>query len=377
MKLLKIIFLVIISLVITSRAIAQVPYSIELKQRAYLGEPDAMHQLSVAYRVGKGVTKDVDRANYWLERASEEGNPNAIATMELLGNTTSLSDAKRRELAAVEKHERERLLKAKEEQRLAEERRKQEEQRLAEERSRQEELKKQVKKQTFTANGVSFTMVEVQGGTFTMGGTSEQGSDAKSSEKPAHKVTLSSYYIGETEVTQELWQAVMGKNPSKFKGDKHPVEKVSWDDCQKFITKLNEMTGKNFRLPTEAEWEFAARGGSKSRGYKYSGSNNLNDVAWLDNNSYDKMANIPSYGSTHAVGTKQSNELGLYDMSGNVWEWCGDNWYNYSGIPSNYSSNYVNRGGGWDDNAKQCRVSNRNRRSLDLRGDNLGLRLAL
>ncbi|MBQ0015371.1 MAG: formylglycine-generating enzyme family protein, partial [Bacteroidales bacterium] len=150
-------------------------------------------------------------------------------------------------------------------------------------------------------------MVEVSGGTFKMGATSEQGSDAWNDEKPVHNVTLSSYYIGLTEVTQELWQAVMGSNPSYFKGLYRPVENVSWDDCQTFISRLNSLTGKNFRLPTEAEWEFAARGGTKSRGYKYSGSNTLDDVAWHVGNSGDK---------THDVGTKAPNELGIYDMSG-------------------------------------------------------------
>ena len=128
---------------------------------------------------------------------------------------------------------------------------------------------------TFTVNGVKFTMVPVEGGTFTMGATSEQGSDAEEYEKPAHKVTLSDYYIGQTEVTQALWKAVMGSNPSDSKGDNLPVEQVSWDDCQVFIQNLNQLTGKQFRLPTEAEWEYAARGGRKSRGYKYAGGNNL------------------------------------------------------------------------------------------------------
>ncbi len=164
-------------------------------------------------------------------------------------------------------------------------------------------------KQTFTVNGVSFTMVRVEGGSFTMGATDEQVSEAWYDEKPSHQVTLSTYSIGETEVTQELWQAVMGSNPSNFKGAKLPVEEVSWNDCKKFIKKLNKKTGKTFRLPTEAEWEYASRGGSKSKGYKYSGSNDIESVAWYTSNSGSK---------THDVATKQSNELGLYDMSGNV-----------------------------------------------------------
>ena len=154
-------------------------------------------------------------------------------------------------------------------------------------------------------------MVEVRGGTFTMGATSEQEVDAFGDEKPAHEVTLSDYYIGKTEVTQALWKAVMGNNPSYFEGENLPVECISWHDCKTFISKLNALTGKNFRMPTEAEWEYAARGGSKSRGYKYSGSNTLDDVAWYSGNSDSE---------THEVGTKSPNELGLYDMSGNVSE---------------------------------------------------------
>ncbi|MBR4803710.1 MAG: SUMF1/EgtB/PvdO family nonheme iron enzyme, partial [Bacteroidales bacterium] len=149
--------------------------------------------------------------------------------------------------------------------------------------------------QTFTVKGVTFKMIRVQGGTFRMGCTSEQGSECWDEESPAHSVTLSDYYIGETEVTQELWQAVMGNNPSSFKGSSNPVERVSWEDCQEFITRLNSLTGYNFRLPTEAEWEYAARGGRKSQGYKYSGSNTLGNVAWYDGNSGNK---------THPVKTK-------------------------------------------------------------------------
>ena len=172
--------------------------------------------------------------------------------------------------------------------------------------------------ETFTVNGVSFKMIGVEGGTFQMGATPEQESPYDG-EKPVHSVTLSSYSIGETEVTQALWKAVMGGNPSEFIGDNLPVEQVSWNDCHTFITKLNQLTGKTFRLPTEAEWEYAARGGDRSNGYQYSGSNDLDEVAWyLDNSS----------STTHPVGTKQANELGIYDMSGNVCEWCQD-WYGY------------------------------------------------
>ena len=227
--------------------------------------------------------------------------------------------------------------------------------------------------QTFTVNGVRFTMVPVEGGTFTMGATSEQGSDAEDDEKPAHQVTLSDYYIGQTEVTQALWKVVMGSNPSGHKGDNLPVELVSWDDCQEFIQKLNQLTGKQFRLPTEAEWEYAARGGRKSRGYKYAGDNDIGSVAWYDVNSGT---------GTHPVAAKQANELGIYDMSGNVWEWCGD-WYgDYQSSsqsdpqgPSSGSSR-VYRGGSYYFDARICRVSYRINSTPDYRDGNLGLRLS-
>lgn len=219
-----------------------------------------------------------------------------------------------------------------------------------------------------TVNGVSFTMIKVEAGTFQMGSTS-----GRDNEQPVHQVTLTNdYYIGETEVTQELWQAVMGSNPSYFKGSKLPVEQVSWNECQTFIAKLNELTGKNFRLPTEAEWEFAARGGNASQGYTYSGSNTVGDVAWYSSNSSSK---------THEVATKAPNELGIYDMSGNVWEWCQD-WYgsynseaqtNPTGPAS--GSSRVYRGGSWYNYDGYCRVACRYRATLPTYYY-LGLRLA-
>ena len=224
-----------------------------------------------------------------------------------------------------------------------------------------------------TVKGVTFNMIKVDGGTFTMGATSEQ-KKPDNDENPTHQVTLSSYYIGETEVTQELWKAVMREKPSNFKGDNLPVEKVSWEDCQRFIGKLNGLTGKSFRLPTEAEWEYAARGGNRSNHTQYSGGSNIDDVAWYRGNSGSK---------THPVKTKKPNELGLYDMSGNVYEWCQD-WYGSYG--SNAQTNptgpargfcRVCRGGGWGYGEVFCRSSDRYYFS---RGDsygNLGLRLAL
>ena len=232
-------------------------------------------------------------------------------------------------------------------------------------------VKKKGMNETIKVGDVEFVMVHVEGGTFTMGATSEQGSDADSDEKPAHSVTLSSYYIGQTEVTQALWKAVMGSNPSYFEGDNLPVERVSWEDCQEFVSKLNRLTGKNFRLPTEAEWEYAARGGGKSRGYKYSGSNTLGSVAWYDDNS------------GHPVGTKSSNELGLYDMSGNVWEWCQDWKGGYSSSTQtnpkgpNSGTYRVSRGGCWYYDASYCRVSFRDYFTPSISYYYLGLRLAL
>ena len=206
--------------------------------------------------------------------------------------------------------------------------------------------------ETFTVNDVSFKMITVSGGTFTMGATPEQGIPDNVNFSfcyPTHQVTLSSFSIGETEVTQALWQAVMGNNPSYFADDlNRPVEQVSWNVCQAFITKLNEMTGRTFRLPTEAEWEFAARGGVKSKGYRYSGSDDLNAVGWYDGNCM---------GSTQPVAMLAPNELGLYDMTGNVQEFCQD-WFDmnyYSVSPStnptgpDYGDVRVKRGGCiWD-----------------------------
>ncbi len=228
--------------------------------------------------------------------------------------------------------------------------------------------------ETITVKGVSFNMIKVQGGTFTMGATAEQGSDAYDWEKPTHQVTLLDYYIGETEVTQELWKAVMGSNPSYFSGTNLPVEGVSWNDCQTFITKLNQLTGKKFRLPTEAEWEYAARGGQKSKGYKYAGSTTLSDVAWYGDNSSFK---------THPVKQKQANELGLYDMSGNVYEWCQDWLGRYSSNaqtnPTGQSSgsDRVIRGGSWFNSASGCRVADRYNNSPGGRSGSLGFRVVL
>lgn len=223
---------------------------------------------------------------------------------------------------------------------------------------------------TFTVNGESFDMVLVEGGTFVMGATSEQGSDSKENEKPPHEEKVDSFYMGKYEVTQKLWKAVIGAdlNSSSNTGcDDCPVEHVSWNDAQVFVTKLSILTNKSFRLPAEIEWEYAARGGKQSKGYKYSGSHNIDEVAWyIDNYQKSKYG---EKGTTHPVGMKKPNELGLYDMSGNVWEWCNDLYTKeyfqngksvHPGWP--FEGTYlflrrVLRGGSWGGSAKGCRVS--------------------
>ena len=229
---------------------------------------------------------------------------------------------------------------------------------------------------SFTVRGVDFNMVRVEHGRFQMG---SNGYLAYDDERPAHTVVLTSdYYLGQTEVTQALWQAVMNDNPSSFRGDSLPVEQVTWNDCQTFISRLNELTGQQFRLPSEAEWEYAARGGLLSRCSTYSGSDVVDEVAWYVANSGV---------ATHAVATLQPNELGIYDMGGNVWEWCQD-WYHagyYASaglvvtnpIGPDRGKGRVARGGGWRGGYRYCRVSYRNGCSPAFKSHYLGLRLAL
>ncbi len=238
---------------------------------------------------------------------------------------------------------------------------------------------------TETVSGIEFDIVYVKGGTFQMGATSEQGSDYDSDERPVHSVTLSDYYIGKFEVTQGLWEKVMGTtiHEQRIKagysstngvGSDYPMYYVNWEEAQEFCKKLSQLTGKTYVLPTEAQWEYAARGGVKSRGYKYSGSNTIGNVAWYDDNSSN---------STHPVATKQPNELGLYDMSGNVWEWCSD-WYGYyssesQSNPTGPSTGFLRvlRGGSWYSGARNCWVSSRNGNSPRYRDSIIGFRVVL
>ena len=229
-------------------------------------------------------------------------------------------------------------------------------------------LNKTVKKATSFAN--DYAMVMISGGTFQMG-----KNDSWLNLKPAHKVTLNTFYIGKYEVTQKQWKEVMGTNPSTFSGcDDCPVEQLSWNDIQIFINKLNDKTSFDFRLPTEAEWEFAARGGNLSRGYEYAGSNDYKAVAWYDSNSK---------GKPRQVGMKDSNEYGLYDMSGNILEWCQDyydeNYYKYS--PANNPKGPITgtyrvlKGGSWSFDYGNCQPAYRFYHSPEMPSEFSGFRL--
>lgn len=303
------------------------------RKAAENGHAQAQNYMGTIYYQGVGVTKSVKDAKYWWQKAADQGNEDAKEALRNLANA---------------------------------------------------EKKARATNQTFTVNGVSFEMIFVKGGTFTMGGTSEQGSDVFASEKPEHSVTLSDYHIGKYEVTQKLWMAVMGSNPSIYKGDNLPVERLSWNDAQEFIKKLNRLTGQKFRLPTEAEWEYAARGGNISKGYKYSGGNSIGLVAWYYENSENR---------THSVGSNWvSNELGIYDMSGNVAEFVNDWYHDYyyshtyqktpqvnpkGPTPNGYVDSHVVRGGDCWCDAKRCRVSTRDGLNPDSRGTFYGFRLAM
>jgi len=237
-----------------------------------------------------------------------------------------------------------------------------------------------------TTNPVLISLIEnmvyVDGGTFTMGAEGNQVSGAENDEYPPHKVIVSPFYMAKYPVTQKEFEAVMGYNPSLNKSPNNPVENVDWNDCQAFVESLNKKTGLGFTLPTEAEWEFAARGGNLSRGYRYSGSDNIDEVAWIDSNSGK---------TTHTVGSKKPNELGLYDMSGNVWEWCLDGYDSYNaryghnsvdGAPmidpmGRNESDKIGRGGSCLNPASFSRVANRDHDGVSKKYGNLGFRIAL
>ena len=248
---------------------------------------------------------------------------------------------------------------------------------LPEELNDAEEEEETIDKRFVTVGNVSFAMVSVTGGTFDLGATPEQGLYAAFDEKPSIQVSVSSFYLAEAPVTQALWIEIMGDNPSHFKGDNLPVERVSWEDCQEFIKRLNIQTGMKFRLPTEAEWEYAARGGQYSKHLKYAGANDntKSDYMWLKENSQSQ---------SHEIKTKLANELGLFDMSGNISEWCSD-WYfnsyanngeriNPKGPSSGVAKVY--RGGSWDDKPMNCRVSKRFSMNPIFKNKLVGLRLA-
>ena len=223
---------------------------------------------------------------------------------------------------------------------------------------------------------VALEMVFVEGGAFMMGSADSEATFDR--EKPQHNVQLPSFFIGKYPVTQQQWEAIMGTNPSRFNGPKRPVEKVSWNDIiSEFLPAIRDRTGNEFRLPTEAEWEFAARGGIRCMGYIYSGSDQLDQVGWYTENSGNE---------THSGGQLMANELGLFDMSGNVWEWCEDDWHkNYDHAPKDgkawvdnpRASERVLRGGCYWSDAVSCRSTGRYRYAPSGRGGGIGFRLAL
>lgn len=238
-------------------------------------------------------------------------------------------------------------------------------------------------------------MINVEGGDFTMGGTDEQGDDRFNNELPTHRIHVNSFLIGETEVTQELWRTVMDCEPTDRggwtteygRGDHFPAYRVSWNDAQEFIRRLNALTNKEFRLPTEAEWEYAARGGNQSRHYKYSGGDQLDAIAWYWRNSGEQYLGsdrewkwrlmVGNQCRTHSVKTHAANELGIYDMSGNVMEWCSDYYKEYGHHDSYPSSDRVYRGGCWYSTERGCRVSYRKHAAQDSVSCGIGFRLAL
>lgn len=318
----------------------------------------------------QAVAEAVDNAEWQI---AEEADTEAAYRKYLSKNPEGLHDAAAKaKLDAFEKKRAAALVAEKEAERKAKEEAEKKKKEEAESKRRKAEEAEKKKNNPFAD-----LMLHIKGGSFDMGDTFGDGYD---SEKPVHRVAVKDFYLCKYPVTQAQWKAVMGDNPSYFKGDDLPVENVSWDDAQAFIKKLNEKTGKRYRLPSEAEWEYAARGGEKSKNFKYAGSDNLDEVAWHGGSSGSK---------THPVGQKKPNELGLFDMSGNVWEWCED-WYDATFYkkcaakatvenPKNdeKGSDRVLRGGSWFSvNPRICRVADRYDVYPGARYDDIGFRLA-
>lgn len=315
-----------------------------LEEAAQNGSGAALINLAYIYEYGEGVERDIDKAiDYYRSAIVHHGHDEYIDEIKAL---------------------------------------------LKEKESKAKEAKSQPIHpiHPISVNGVSFNMIKVQGGTFTIGATSEQESENPwDDERPAHEVTVGDYMIGETAVTQALWEAVMGTTIQEQSkkgtlgsslrgvGANYPMYHISWDDCQEFVAKLSQLTGKTFRLPTEAEWEYAARGGNHGKGFKYAGSDTLGDVAWHDDGQTFE---------TSPVAQKHPNELGLYDMSGNVWEWCQD-WYINYGVeltPAMLKSagmSHVTRGGSWNRAPRFCRVSVRGHSTPNERVNYVGLRVVM
>ena len=313
------------------------------KKAADQGSDAAQNALGVCYENGYGIPKDMKQALEWYKKAAGQGNIIAQNALDRINKSpTPITEYKQSPTPTP----------------------------VAETEQKRHPAEPE--------------MVFVQGGTFTMGCTSEQGIDCVDNEKPAHQINLSNFSIGKYPITQGQWRAVMGttvnqqrdksglSNPLYGEGDNYPMYYVSWEDVQEFIRKLNAATGKKYRLPTEAEWEYAARGGNISQRFKYSGSNNLNDVAWYKDNCGN---------TAHPVGTRQANELGIYDMSGNVFEWCKDRIGSYSNNaqtnPQGPSSGdfFLLRGGGWSADSNSCRVTYRDRMIKVYRSHDVGFRI--
>lgn len=310
---------------------------------------------------------------YLLQFISKENKEDSFEECFCMPNSDKLYSV---DLLAIKKVREGKECKEREEEKKRREAKEEEKKKVID--SRIAEKKQKIREngfELFKIDNIPFKMVYVEGGRFVMGYKSESINNPKdipSNELPPHLVTLDDYLIGETEVTQDLWDTIMGNNPSQYRCKDLPVEHVSWYDVQQFIAKLNTLTNREFRLPTEAEWEYAASGGLKGNSYLFSGSNNIQEVAWYG----------VTIGTNH-VKSKKPNELGLYDMSGNVWEWCSDCFGYYNGHSQHNPQGpqtgtfRVFRGGSWSNSAKYCRITNRNFKEPTSKDNSIGFRLAL